>query len=201
MIWLWTCSTIPRTWDWLSKLPSQKLPLVDKPSGLPPASQWPGWCWDFHNQLLLLSQRKISFPCLHSKVITDNSCWITTQKYPFLLPLPLFRFVSLLSLLLSSPSFLLFILRPHFPLHFYFLRQTVFSCFCFHLQKKALFAFWKFNICLKRTVFWKHHQKEKHRWGVVRENLLLQWVSRSGSHPPPISKHPLCHLKAVGYPN
>lgn len=96
--------------------------------------------------------------------------------------IPIFVTTSFISLCFCSLSFklvffffflLFFTLRPHFALHCHFLLQTVFSCFCFHLQKKALFAFWKRNICLKRTAFWKHHQQEKHRWGVVQESTFL----------------------------
>lgn len=180
---------------------------------LPPASQWPGWCWDSSTQhppssspSLVVKKDSLS-SCLYHKVIMDNSCWIMTQKYPFLLPFHVFLCFSTFSFFTNLCSFLLFsTLRLHFPLHLHLLSPV--NC-CFLL---LLLLTEKGTICLLETLtfVWKEQLSGNiirkintgRGWaGGVQENVLLQWIFCFCSHPPAISKHPWWQLKAAGHPN
>ena len=109
------------------------------------------------------------------------------SEIPALVIISFILSVSLLSgFFFFSASMLLFCFSLLIDTIFLFI--STFSCkwfspaSAFHLQKKPLFNFWKlYNICLKRTAFWKHRQEKKTQVEGVGKpswaNPLLHWVS------------------------
>ena len=127
------------------------------------------------------------------------------RKYLLLLPFHLFSVFNTFHFF--SASVLLFcfslLLDP------IFLFISTFSCkwfspaSAFIYRKSHYVTSGNFNICLKRTAFWKHHQEKKNTGGGGGQTLLGKPSSSVGfcSSPLPISKHPRWQLKAVGHPN